>query len=944
VDALERLGAIGFQDFVAAACVDMFGPSIQPMGRGSDGGRDLYSRGPLRSEATQNAEWNGYTVFQVKHRATLADRGSANTSWLWDAIRTELVLWSDPGGARDDLPDRLVFITNVPLSATPKIGGHDSIRRQVSDLIAGRSRVLLDAAEGDHAEALERQQRLGRIGHIDIWSREMLAALISSRPALRQGFRAFITPGDVLADLSSWTDHVPMGELAAVLRTHARASLVGEEGRVYFDEAGSDDTRGFPIHEVAIDLPVVDKYSRRRSALNYILDRAEHILRPSQPMQMSARHVVLTGAPGNGKSTLAKYIVQAFRTGMLQEADDLSSEQAAAVEGMTVSLNRLGRGLPGHRRWPVLIDLAKYAESGDLERGSTLTRAISDIVSRRLNAGSVRPVELNSWLRQWPSIIVMDGLDEVSDVRARRELLSQIATFAAEAEAEDHDTLIVVTTRPTGYNDEIDPGLFDRVDLDYLTIKQALEYGLMVSQIRLADRPDRLDQLQARFKQSTQDANLQNLLRTPLQILIVTIIIESARQLAPDRYGLFWGYYHAVLGRERNKAGHFGVLLRDHEPQVTRLHQLVGLELQIRSEKSEHAHASLPESELHDLAYRVLEADGYKPDSLDSELLRRIVAAAMNRLVLIVPRDEGVGFDVRSLQELLAARELTAGVLDVVRGRLRAIAASPHWRNTFIFAAGRIMNEPRDVEQEELVTLVGSLDQLEPGRLGRVLPVGPAIALEILDDGMVRSRPKWRDRLLRIALQLITRGFESQGKGIGPPLLRLADADPALIEVVAEALRTALARGGAAGAVAEMFVSMVGPMSDSLELGNRVRALGGVPIPAAIYDDPMDETDGTGWVEYELEVETAPLQPDDWLRLRVVANEFRRTVKSSALLGTQLLEEMLGLLADERTAYALESALMHVSEGATVRALIWLELAPAIHRLSVAEGRIAVSI
>lgn len=35
------------------------------------------------------------------------------------------------------------------------------------------------------------------------------------------------------------------------------------------------------------------------------------------------------------------------------------------------------------------------------------------------------------------------------------------------------------------------------------------------------------------------DEALQNLLRTPLQVLILTIIIDGAGQIAPDRYSLF---------------------------------------------------------------------------------------------------------------------------------------------------------------------------------------------------------------------------------------------------------------------------------------------------------------------------------------------------------------------------------------------------------------------
>jgi len=70
---------------------------------------------------------------------------------------------------------------------------------------------------------------------------------------------------------------------------------------------------------------------------------------------------------------------------------------------------------------------------------------------------------------------------------------------------------------------------------------------------------------------------------------------------------------------------------------------------------------------------------------------RAFADADQHRLVLIAPRgDDGYGFDVRSLQELMAAMYVTTGPQDLVTARLRAVAPSPHWRNTWLFAAGGI--------------------------------------------------------------------------------------------------------------------------------------------------------------------------------------------------------------------------------------------------------------
>jgi hypothetical protein len=45
---LERMGPTGFQDLAACLAVAHFGPGVQFMGAGRDGGRDLYYRGQLK--------------------------------------------------------------------------------------------------------------------------------------------------------------------------------------------------------------------------------------------------------------------------------------------------------------------------------------------------------------------------------------------------------------------------------------------------------------------------------------------------------------------------------------------------------------------------------------------------------------------------------------------------------------------------------------------------------------------------------------------------------------------------------------------------------------------------------------------------------------------------------------------------------------------------------
>jgi hypothetical protein len=104
-----------------------------------------------------------------------------------------------------------------------------------------------------------------------------------------------------------------------------------------------------------------------------------------------------------------------------------------------------------------------------------------------------------------------------------------------------------------------------------------------------------------------------------------------------------------------------GLLLDQHRNDVTLLHERVGLLLQLRAEHSGDAEALLPNQELHGLTLQRLLDEGHA--EADAErLAKELVNAATKRLVLLVPLTaDAVGFEIRSLQEFMAARALVAG-------------------------------------------------------------------------------------------------------------------------------------------------------------------------------------------------------------------------------------------------------------------------------------------
>jgi predicted NACHT family NTPase len=176
--------------------------------------------------------------------------------------------------------------------------------------------------------------------------------------------------------------------------------------------------------------------------------------------------IVVEGAPGQGKSTLAQYICQGHRIRLLERQSDLTKVP------------------PAHQRTPLRIpfkvdlrDFAMWLAGTDpfASAGSNSTvpepRSLEAFLAHlvRHHSGGME-FDINDLVevsRMMPLLIVLDGLDEVADIRRRAEVVGTVSK-AIPRMRENCDLQLVITSRPAAFANS--PG-FDPDDFPCLQLQ-----------------------------------------------------------------------------------------------------------------------------------------------------------------------------------------------------------------------------------------------------------------------------------------------------------------------------------------------------------------------------------------------------------------------------------------------------------------------------------------
>ena len=771
----EQLNDESFQHLSQSLLAKEF-PGLQcfPVGQ-PDGGRDAIAR---HLEAAPDT--SGFILFQVKFvRRELSP--SEARKWLLGTLRDEL-----PKVRKQirDGAERFVLVTNVAGTAHPEVGSVDKLQALLEEHIPIPAQAWW---RDDIDRRLDDAWDL-KFSHPALFSgTDLLRLVVEASPSegrerRRNAITAFLSDqfnsdrdvkfkqAELENDLFDLFTDVPLvlqnnpfegrrREVKRLMAAFRRAatSASGEVDPMWIHQSlemawGGEST--------------FDSYYPRDETW---LEAASLLL--DSDFQQAEPLVILEGAPGQGKSTIVQYICQVHRMRLLDR------QQVATVD--TAHLD-------SSLRLPFKVELRDFATwlSGgdpfgtvnDSDSPDTSPRSLEGFLAalvRYASGGSDFNVsDLQATLRLSSALIVLDGLDEVAEIKQRQRVVEEITSAVVRLNSLAASLQVIVTSRPTAFiNSPVLPRrTFATYSLGSLTRPLISGYADRWLKSRAIDETDALEVRQI-LDSKLNEPHLRDLARNPMQLAILLSLIHRRGVSLPDkRTALYDSYVERFFDRESEKA----TVVKENRELLIRIHRYLAWVLhsgaEVSSESTSRGHPSgsslagrITESDLRSLVREFLERDRSDP-----ALVERLFSGMVERVVAIVSRVQGVyEFDVQTLREYFAARHLyetapyspTGDEHQGTRSdRWRALSRNHYWLNVARFYAGCY-------SEGELASLVDELRALSNDEVFRFTSHPQLLTATLLGDWVFSQRPRAIEDAVDLLLE--PRGLRMLLAGVG---------------------------------------------------------------------------------------------------------------------------------------------------------------------------------
>jgi hypothetical protein len=729
----ELLDGRRFQQLAQSLLVREY-PDIQCMPlSGPDGGRDAIRL--RRAEVEADSRLSDAVVFQVKFREPqLLGTPSSDDlyDWFERAITSELakIAVLKERGAR-----QYCVITNVPSTGHLSTG----LRDRVQEFLANRIdlpascwwREDLDARLASQFDlvvhyglfkgpeslravlegVLAGSQRAGGEGIVTRSSRDpaVTALLMYLDAQYREDDRLRFKQADLPASpLLEFFIDVPVEVMMQEAR-HRLTAVFDEVAQAQAMEASREDTPEARVdtstteaqRETDGDLSMADdmdvdiedadalfeegfySYANPGGADLLLTERAAHMM----------GRAVIEGAPGQGKSTLGQYICQVHRIRLLRKDSDAKRLPKRHLKTplrlpFRVELRHLATYLRGRSPWERAGDRTTTTSPQDWT--ATLESFLAAAIRHAAGGLACTQDDVVAILAGTPTLIVLDGLDEVVDIDDRVHLVSVVQESLNRLSALGVNHQVVVTSRPAAF---VKAPAFSRKDFTYLVLRdlpRKLIDDYAERWIEIRDIPaDQADDFRNILKGSLDRAHVADLARNPMQLAILLWLIYVRGWSLPDkRTALYEAYMDTFLNREAEKSP----VVRQHREVLLELHGYLGWTLHARSEAGQHRAGDIEEPELRTVLKDYLIREERPPELIDD------LFKGVERMYVLVSRIEGrFEFEVQPLREFFAARHLyktsphstsAAPALGSRPDRLEALIRNPYWFNVARFFCG----------------------------------------------------------------------------------------------------------------------------------------------------------------------------------------------------------------------------------------------------------------